>query len=70
MLTFSDDEFRRNIQVESGVKLNLIPVIAVALAILLLNERLRWAEIAGGALVIAAALAASRPREAPMQRQG
>ena len=48
----------------ASLHLNLIPVIAVALAVLLLNERLGWAEIVGGVLVIAAAAAAGRAGEA------
>jgi drug/metabolite transporter (DMT)-like permease len=39
----------------AGLVLNLIPVVAVGLAVALLGERLGWAEIAGGALVILAA---------------
>lgn len=43
----------------AGLILNLIPVLASAAAIAVLDERLHWPEIVGGALVVAAATAAA-----------
>lgn len=43
----------------AGLILNLIPVLAAAIAVATLGERLRWPEILGGALVVGAVTAAA-----------
>ena len=43
----------------TGLILNLIPVLAAGGAVAALGERLRWPEIVGGLLVVAAATAAA-----------
>jgi drug/metabolite transporter (DMT)-like permease len=49
----------RDVEVTASVLIfNLIPIIAVALAVLLLGEAITWLEAAGGAVVIAAAFGA------------
>jgi len=44
----------------AGLILNLIPVLAAALAVATLGERLEWPEIVGGALVVGAVTVAAR----------
>lgn len=43
----------------AGLILNLIPVLAAAIAVAALGERLQWPEIVGGALVVGAVTAAA-----------
>ena len=43
----------------AGLILNLIPVLAAGGAVAALGERLRWPEIVGGLLVVAAATASA-----------
>lgn len=49
----------------ASLLLNLIPVLATGLAVLLLGERLGWSQLAGGILVIAAAFGAPEPTSEP-----
>jgi len=47
------------LSIGAGLILNLIPVLAAGGAVAALGERLRWPEIVGGLLVVAAATAAT-----------
>lgn len=45
---------------EAGLYLNLIPVVAIALAFLLLGERVEWREMAAGLLILTGVVLADR----------
>jgi drug/metabolite transporter (DMT)-like permease len=57
--------------VVSNLFLNLIPVFALILAVLLLGERLAWLQAVGAALVMASVAAGARdvPRERPTRAE-